>query len=137
MNQITWMDLFCIDNKAWRLHDKTIHLLFFVLLILNEQRYQTLNDNKKDDIDVDHKDTWKKYYDDVPYFISPSVSPSSSLCIFFIPPFLLPNIWKLKTSMLYKLTHFYAPATHILCCNILTNIRSHPDDKVYNKGVTN
>ena len=59
MNQITWMNLYSIDNKAWRLHDKTIHLLFFVLLILNEQRYQTLNDNKKDDIDVDHKDTWK------------------------------------------------------------------------------
>ena len=41
------MNLYSIDNKAWRLHDKTIHLLFFVLLILNEQRYQTLNDNKK------------------------------------------------------------------------------------------
>ena len=58
------------------------------------------------------------------------------LCIFFIPPFLLPNISKLSKTSIFN-THFLRSGhTQIQYCNILANIRSHPDDKVYNIGVT-
>ena len=101
---------FLKDNEAWRLHDKT-NCIFFVILISNEQRYQTLNDNKKRRRRRPQGHVKKVLRRS--YFISPSVSPSSSLCIFFIPPFLLPNIWKLNTSMLYKSHTFtHRPHTH-------------------------
>ena len=84
---------------------------FFVILISSVQRFQTLNENKSDDDDIDHKDTWKSVTTFLTLFHH-RLSIMFSLHFLYSP--FSPSKY-LKTKYKHALqthAHIYAQATH-------------------------